>query len=868
MKNIKKFTFIVKSSGLFKNVWVQPVVVFLFLCSSFAFAQTVSVTFQVDLKGLNISPDGVHIAGDFQQAAGFAGNWNPGSTPLSDMDGDSIYSIQVNIPSGNYSYKFINGNQWPQAENPPALCSFTSNNNRAVQVGAVDLILPPVPFNACNPSVRFSLNLSGQNNSPNGIFVTGDFQEVAGFPSNWNPTQNQLFDHDSDGLFETVISIPPGNYRYQYLNGGMINNPEPISINCMDSAGYRTLTVESNQQINLWNCYGSCDVCLPADTATGISGWWNDVVFYEVFVRSFYDKVGNDGKGDFRGLIEKLDYLNDGNPNTDTDLGIGAIWLMPMMASPSYHGYDVTDYYATEPDYGTMQDFEELLEACHARGIKVIIDHVMNHSSSQHPWFQQSITNQNNKRDWFVWSNTNPGFTGPWGQNVWHNNSSGFYYGLFWGGMPDLNYRNTDLKNEMIAASEFWLNKGVDGFRLDAIKYLVEDGNQLENTPETFSLLEEFNQSFKTANPESFTIGEVWSATSSVVPYVTGNKLDACFDFDLADRILNGVNTRNSTPIKSQIETVVSAYPGQRYGTFLTNHDINRVMDYFQNDEEKMKSAAAIYLTLPGIPFIYYGEEIGMRGSGVDEEKRKPMQWNTSAHAGFSTVNPWRSVGSNFMSNNVSTQSAQPNSLLNHYKRIIKLRNENQALKRGKYLAVSSSTNQCLAYGRSYGSEVIVMVHNLGSAPSFPSLSLSESTLPAGTYFVNDLYSQINVGEVTVNSEGSFVNWQAFYPIPEGITWILSFDEVPLSVQSEFNELEKPYLYPNPTNGLLRFSGIKSNSKPTSIEVLDATGRQILSTTWNTENNIDVSNLNAGLYWVRLISAEQTNVLPFVKIEE
>jgi alpha-amylase len=363
------------------------------------------------------------------------------------------------------------------------------------------------------------------------------------------------------------------------------------------------------------------------------------VVFYEVFIRSFYDKVGNDGIGDFRGLIDKLDYLNDGDPNTDTDLGIGALWLMPMMKSPSYHGYDITDYYATEPDYGTMEDFEELLAACHARGIKVIIDHVLNHTSTQHPWFQQSAANQNNFRDWYVWSNTNPGITGPWGQNVWHSHSSGFYYGLFWGGMPDLNYRNEAVKNEMFDASDFWLEKGVDGFRLDAIKYLVEDGNQLENTPETFTLIEEFSERFKAAQEESFTIGEVWSSTSTVVPYVTGNKLDACFDFDLAESILSGVNNRVASGIKNQIENVVASYPGQRYGTFLTNHDINRVMDIFQNDVEKMKSASAIYLTLPGIPFVYYGEEIGMRGSGPDEEKRKPMQWNTSTNAGFSTAN-------------------------------------------------------------------------------------------------------------------------------------------------------------------------------------------------------------------------------------
>jgi len=837
----------------------------IFVNASAGFAQSVSVTFQVDMRGLEISPDGVHLAGDFQQAAGFGGNWNPSATTLTDLEGDSIYSIQLNIPSGSYAYKYINGNQWIHAENPPSLCSFGGNNNRSFQVGSTDLIIPTVPFNACNPSVRFSLSLGDEPIDPNGLFVTGDFQVAAGFPSNWNTTQSQMFDYNSNGLYELVVSIPPGEYRYQYLNGGSIDAPEPIDSDCMDNDGYRTFTVENNQQIELWNCYGTCEICLPSDTATGISGWWNDVVFYEVFVRSFYDKVGNDGKGDFRGLIEKLDYLNDGDPNTDTDLGIGALWLMPMMKSPSYHGYDITDYYATHVDYGTMQDFEDLLDSCHARGIKVVIDHVMNHSSNQHPWFQQSAANQNNKRDWYVWSNNNPGFNGPWGQNVWHNHSSGFYYGVFWGGMPDLNYRNEAVKNELLDASDFWLAKGVDGFRLDAIKYLVEDGNQLENTPETFSLIEEFNQRFKAISEESFTIGEVWSSTSSVVPYVTGNKLDACFDFDLADRILNGVNTRVASGIKNQIETVVAAYPGQRYGTFLTNHDINRVMDYFQNNVEKMKSASAIYLTLPGIPFVYYGEEIGMRGSGPDEEKRKPMQWNTSTHAGFSTVTPWRAVGSNYPTNNVSTQAAQPNSLLNHYKRIIHLRNNTPALQRGKYLPVNISSNQCLSYGRSYGQQVMLMIHNLGLTELNPTLSLEMSTLPAGTYYVNDLYSQTNIGEITINGQGGFVDWQPTASIAEGKSWILSFDDAALPSSTKEISLESPYLFPNPTDGKLQFSGIKNTNLPIQVEVVDATGRQLLNTKINIEDGLDVSSFSPGLYWIHLISHEQNTVLPFVK---
>ena len=216
---------------------------------------------------------------------------------------------------------------------------------------------------------------------------------------------------------------------------------------------------------------------------------------------------------------------------------------MPMMESPTYHGYDVSDYYEIEVDYGTMEDFEEFLEQSHLRGIKVIIDLVLNHTSNQHPWFIQSANNQNNYRDWYIWSENNPGFTGPWGQNIWHYNQGNYYYGLFWSGMPDLNYEHQSVKQEMINVANFWLNKGVDGFRLDAIKYLIEDASNLENTPATFSLIEDFNSAYKYTSSKSFTIGEVWSNTNFVIPYVQSGRLDACFDFDLASNIINSVNS-------------------------------------------------------------------------------------------------------------------------------------------------------------------------------------------------------------------------------------------------------------------------------------------------------------------------------------
>jgi len=198
--------------------------------------------------------------------------------------------------------------------------------------------------------------------------------------------------------------------------------------------------------------------------------WWNEEIFYEIFVRSFSDSNG-DGIGDFKGLMQKLDYLNDGDETTTSDLGITAIWLMPIMQSPSYHGYDVMDYKKVEQDYGTNQDFRNFLDSAHTRGIKVIIDLVLNHTSSNHPWFINSKSGPSAAyRDWYRWSNSNPGIKGPWGQTVWHSANGYYYYGLFTSGMPDLNYAAQEVKDEVANIVRYWLDTvGVDGFRLDAI---------------------------------------------------------------------------------------------------------------------------------------------------------------------------------------------------------------------------------------------------------------------------------------------------------------------------------------------------------------------------------------------------------------
>ncbi|MCF7826671.1 MAG: T9SS type A sorting domain-containing protein [Candidatus Marinimicrobia bacterium] len=483
-------------------------------------------------------------------------------------------------------------------------------------------------------------------------------------------------------------------------------------------------------------------------------------MFYELFVRSFYDSDGN-GKGDFKGITEKLDYLNDGDPTTDTDLGITGIWLMPINESPSYHGYDVINYRSVESDYGTMSDFQEFLTEAHNRGIKVIIDFVMNHSSDQNPWFQQSALNNAQYRDFYRWSTTDPGYSGPWGQDVWHYKSGSYYYGLFWGGMPDLNYANPAVKDSMFAAADFWLRDvGVDGFRLDAVKYIFEEDSKLEDTESTFQFWSEFNQHIKETSPNAFTVGEAWTNTETVLKYVTEDRLDYCFEFDLASNILNAVDNGDAENLAAHMQKVYNLYPHLQYGTFLTNHDQNRVMSVFGGDEQKARTAAALYLTLPGVPYLYYGEEIGMTGvKPEDKYIRTPMQWSIATNAGFSTVSPWIRVNSDYTVKNVAAQQADSTSLLSWYKQLIAIRNQEVALRSGEYIAIESSSSSVMAFWRRDGDDLkLVLVNTSENDQANLSLSILGGVVDPGTYMVKDLLSSNDIHAVDVSSSAQIEN--------------------------------------------------------------------------------------------------------------
>jgi len=455
--------------------------------------------------------------------------------------------------------------------------------------------------------------------------------------------------------------------------------------------------------------------------------WWKGAVFYEVFVRSFADSNG-DGIGDLKGLTEKLDYINDGDPKTTDDLGVDALWLMPIFKSPSYHGYDATDYEHIEPEYGTEADFDKLIAEAHKRGIKVILDLMLNHTSDQHPWFKESASSpESPKRDWYVWSHTDPEWGQPWNsaQTTWYKKGDDYYYAIFWSGMPDLNFKNPAVRAEMTRIAVNWVKRGVDGFRLDAIRHLIETGPGAgqAGSEENHVFLKEFRNALRAVNPKVMLLGEVWSTTVDIAPYYgeTGDdELQLLFDFPLAGALVNATWSGDASGVAYQLQDEASEYPkGAVDAPFLTNHDQTRVATALGRERPRLGLAPAMLLTLPGAPFVYYGEELGLpNGPGSeDEQKRTPMLWDDGPNHGFSTHTPWHATAPGQLVPPVSAQLKDPTSLQARYRALIRARHASGALMQGTLTMLEPDTTQVLAFLRQDGAETVLVAHNLGSGP-------------------------------------------------------------------------------------------------------------------------------------------------------
>ena len=493
--------------------------------------------------------------------------------------------------------------------------------------------------------------------------------------------------------------------------------------------------------------------------------WADAGTCYEVFVRSFYDSDG-DGVGDLQGLIQKLDYLNDGDPASEDDLGVDCVWLMPIAASPSYHGYDVTDYYQVDPRYGSNEDFKALTRAAHARGIRVLVDMVVNHTSNEHPWFQDAAHDPASPfRDWYRWADA-PGPDNEWGDNNWRRSPGGddYYYGFFSPVMPDLNWESPGLRLEMENVATFWLrDMGVDGFRLDAVRHLMEDGSGTStNVARTHDMLREYQARIRAVAPGALTIGEVFDSTDVLLAYYP-DQLDGYFAFQVANAVVDAVRTGSSGGLTRAVTALQDGVPDHRWAPFLRNHDQTRTMTELAGDVAGAKLAATLLLTQPGLPFVYYGEEIGMTGDKPDPRIRTPMQWAVAPSAGFTSGTPWEPLQPDSFTANVEVMDRDPASLLNHYRRLIRARAGDPALRRGEFVPLEADQEHVVAYVRRAGGEATLVVANLGSEEAADvALTSVDGAAPAGSYVPREVLTGVEAAEVTVGADGRLRRYAPF----------------------------------------------------------------------------------------------------------
>ena len=452
-------------------------------------------------------------------------------------------------------------------------------------------------------------------------------------------------------------------------------------------------------------------------------------VYYSLFVRAFADSNG-DGIGDFNGITAKLDYLNDGNDNTTSDLGITGIWLLPIFPSQSYHGYDVDDYYAVNPDYGTMEDFERLLQECNKRGISVIIDMTCNHSSRYTEWFQDGRDPSDPHHSWYRWITEDDKRYNieqkMWGHKVWNEDKKfkgNYFAGLFGEHMPDFNLDSKELREEFKKVMKFWLDKGVAGFRYDAAGHVYNSAKtpagtkSVESAVEWWKEIVDYNTS---VNPDTYNVGEVWENNSLRAQFIAG--LGSDFHFDMGTRIVDmlkaGEDGNNSfaNGLQAEYARLAQSNPNYLDAPFLSNHDQPRAAGQLRGDEDLCKAAASLYILAEGVPFIYYGEEIGMRSGTDDPSKRTPMIWNATLASGKpkdKLQSTWSESRYNTKTVPVAEQSKDPNSLLQYYKRLIRVKTSHPAFYAGRFKAVATGNDYVSSWQMKSDTETAFVMVNV-----------------------------------------------------------------------------------------------------------------------------------------------------------
>jgi maltose alpha-D-glucosyltransferase / alpha-amylase len=497
--------------------------------------------------------------------------------------------------------------------------------------------------------------------------------------------------------------------------------------------------------------------------------WYKDAVFYQLHVKSFADSNG-DGIGDFPGLTSRLDHL--------ASLGVDCLWLQPMYPSPfKDDGYDISDYTNVHPSYGTLKDFEDFLAQAHARGLRVIIELVLNHTSDQHAWFQEARNSRDNpRRDWYVWSDTDDRYRGVriifidtelsnW---AWDPVSKAYYWHRFFSHQPDLNYDNPAVRDEIWNVMKFWVDLGVDGFRVDAVPYLVErEGTSCENLPETHAVLKDLRARLDAHCSGRLLLAEANMSPEDVRPYFgDGDEFHMSFHFPIMPRMFMALRLEDRKPLIDIIERTPSIPDSCQWGIFLRNHDeltlemvneverqymwdeyakdprarINlgirrRLAPLMEGDRRRIELMSGLLMSLPGSPIVYYGDEIGMGDNvylGDRNGVRTPMQWNGGFNAGFSTADPerlWLPLVSNalygYQAVNVESQHRNPSSLLNWMRRLIEVRRETRVFGRGSIEFLKPDNHRVLAFTRTLGRETVLAINNLSGTAQAVELDLS-----------------------------------------------------------------------------------------------------------------------------------------------
>ncbi len=461
-------------------------------------------------------------------------------------------------------------------------------------------------------------------------------------------------------------------------------------------------------------------------------------VFYQIFVGSFSDSNG-DGIGDLRGIINRFDYLNDGNINSGESLGVQGIWLSPIFTSPTYHKYDCSNYYQIDPSFGTMEDLEELIELAHSRNVKVILDLVLNHTSTQHPWFNNYI----NARKSGLVGNKYYNYYSDSKENEYNSYNGVIYECNFDSGMPELNYDNEDVRADVLDIAKYYLDMGIDGFRFDAIKYIYYG-----ETAKSVEFWNWYMNELRSYKPDIYTVGECWSGDAEVLEYYGATN---CFNFTTAQvngRIASAVRSENINTFAKYLVAHLNEIKEKRedamYMPFLANHDTDRAAGYLTVRDGCAYIAANVYLLCSGSPTIYYGEEIGMKGTrgsaNTDANRRLAMLWGDKD----TVKNPTGSSYDESNQNNgtVASQLKDKNSLLNYYAKVISMRNKYPAIARGEYSQLTTEHTSVGGFLITYEGKELALIHNLSSTETV------SIPLPEGYTNLAD-YIGLNKGKVS-----------------------------------------------------------------------------------------------------------------------